>query len=54
MGKLSDYLSSLYQIGGAVSVTDNQGTPVECDKAIDQTIQLMHSVRDASKKIMFI
>ena len=25
-----------------------------CDKAIDQTIQLMHSVRDASKKIMFI
>ena len=54
MGKLSDYLNSLYQIGGTVSVTDNEGTSVECDKAIDQTIQLMHSVRAASKKIMFI
>jgi len=54
IGKLADYLNSLYQIGEAVTVTDKQGTPVECDKAIDQIINLMHSVHDQSNKIMFV
>ena len=54
MGKLSDYLSSLYQIGGDIGVVDSAGNPVDCDQAISQAIELMRSVRDASRKIMFI
>ena len=53
-GNLADYLDSLHRIGSDVVVSDSSGNQIDNDQAISQTIQLMHSVRDASRKIVFI
>ena len=52
--KLGKYLSSLHQINSAAVVTDDTGSRVEHDWAIEMTISLMHRVRDSLNKIIFI
>jgi len=52
--QLTDYIGELERIINTVVVSDNAGNSLEVDEAISSMIKLMHSVRDASKKIIFI
>jgi len=54
VSNLEAYVASLHNVGRSVVVTDQEGQVVEHDAAISETIDLMHSVRDSSHKIMFV
>ena len=57
MGRASNllgYLHTLSQISSCVVVTDGNGVEVDQDQAVNQIIELMHSIRENSNKIIFI
>ena len=54
MGTLNKYLEELHGVTTKTDVTDEVGQLVDAESAMDQIIDLLHQVRDAEKKNIFI
>ena len=54
MGTLNKYLEELHGVTTKTDVTDEVGQLVDAESAMDQIIDLLHQVRDAKKKNIFI
>ena len=54
MGTLNKYLEELHGVTTKTNVTDEVGQLVDAESAMDQIIDLLHQVRDAKKKNIFI
>ena len=54
MGTLNKYLEELHGATTKTNVTDEVGQLVDAESAMDQIIDLLHQVRDAKKKNIFI
>jgi D-sedoheptulose 7-phosphate isomerase len=54
MPQFKNYIDALHNLIEGVVVSDYDGNPVTSDRAIAQVIAMMHSVRDAGKKNIFI
>ena len=54
MGTLNKYLEELHGVTTKADVTNEVGQLVDAESAMDQIIDLLHQVRDAEKKNIFI
>ncbi len=54
MGTLNKYLEELHGVTAKTDVTDEVGQLVDAESAMDQIIDLLHQVRDAENRNIFI